>query len=200
MIGNYYDLTIEQFLRIKTISQLEADPLQRNIRMVAELTGKSIDEVESMPIQDLQKLIKKFSEIDALEPNAKLKMKFKIGGKRYEYIWKTQEMTSYQYIDATHFCKDPINNIHNILAAITVERDVFGRRKKYDGTTHKERSELFAEKMKIKDAMPVMLFFCKYLEALSQVTQTCLTDQVNQLKTMAEGLNKSGDGLALSTN
>lgn len=199
MIGNYYDLTIKQFLRIKTITELETDPLQRSIRMIAEVTGKTVDEIEEYTLDEIKEMAKKMADIETLQPTDKLKMKFKIGGKRFEYIWKTQELTAYQYIDATHFCKDPVNNIHNILASIVVERSVFGKRKPYNGNTHKERAELFYEQMKIKDAMPVMLFFCKYLGALSDLTQTFLISQVSQLKEMANQYNNqdltvSGDG------
>lgn len=200
MIGNYYELTIKQFLRCKTIADLESDPLQRKINMLAEVSGKTVDEIESLPISELNTQLAKFSSIEALTPTDKVKMKFKVGGKRFECIWRTQEMTSYQYIDATSFCNDPVNNIHNILAAITVERDILGRRKKYDGTKHKERAELFYNEMKIKDAYPIMLFFCNYLEALSHNTQIFLTEEVMRLKAMAEKfLQKDGVGLSTST-
>ena len=199
MIGNYYELAIKQFLRCKTIADLESDPLQRKINMLAEVSGKTVDEIESLPISELNSQLSKFSSIEALTPTDKVKMKFKVGGKRFECIWKTQEMTSYQYIDATSFCNDPVNNIHNILAAITVERNIFGRRKKYDGTKHKERAELFYNEMKIKDAYPIMLFFCNYLEALSHNTQIFLTEEVMRLKEMAEKfLQKDGGGLSTS--
>ena len=56
-------ITISQFIKCKTIAELETDPLNRNIKLLAELTNKTFDEIESMPIEDLTKSLKAFSEI-----------------------------------------------------------------------------------------------------------------------------------------
>ena len=163
-------ITISQFIKCKTIAELESDPLNRNIKLLAELTGKSFDEIESMPIDKLTVALKSFSEIESLNPDAKIKMDFKIKGRRFKCIWQTQKLTAAQYIDATSFCKDEasiINNIHNILAAICVEKTWYGKVKKYDGINHKEVSDLFYTNMKIEVAYPIMLFFCKYYKELA---------------------------------
>ena len=163
-------ITISQFIKCKTIAELESDPLNRNIKLLAELTGKSFDEIESMPIDKLTIALKSFSEIESLNPDAKIKMDFKIKGRRFKCIWQTQKLTAAQYIDATSFCKDEasiINNIHNILAAICVEKTWYGKVKKYDGINHKEVSDLFYNNMKIEVAYPIMLFFCKYYKELA---------------------------------
>lgn len=163
-------ITISQFIKCKTIAELESDPLNRNIKLLAELTGKSFDEIESMPIDKLTLALESFSEIESLNPDAKIKMDFKIKGRRFKCIWQTQKLTAAQYIDATSFCKDEasiINNIHNILAAICVEKTWYGKVKKYDGINHKEVSDLFYNNMKIEVAYPIMLFFCKYYKELA---------------------------------
>jgi len=175
MIGNYHQLTIGQFIKCKTITSLESDPVQRKVKMLAAISGKSEDEIESLPISDLIKKLKDLSEVETLKPNDKVKMKFKVNGKRFECVWKSQELTASQYIDVTHFCsQDIISNIHNILAAICVEKTWYGKRKKYNGDKHKEVAELFYNEMKISQAYPIMLFFCRYLRELERNTLTCL--------------------------
>jgi len=137
---NYSELTIKQFLRCKTIADLETDPIMRKVE-----------------------------QIEAMQPDQKIKLKFKLGGKRFIVKWRQQDLTAAQYIDATHFCKDPdkiIHNIHNILAALVVERTWWGKEKKYNGDKHKEIADLFYNEMKISTAYPIMLFFCRYYEAL----------------------------------
>jgi hypothetical protein len=47
-----------------------------------------------------------------------------------------------------------------------VERTWWGKEKKYNGDKHKEIADLFYNQMKISTAYPIMLFFCKYYEAL----------------------------------
>jgi hypothetical protein len=166
---NYSELTIKQFLRCKTIADLETDPIMRKVKMLAEIEGKDVDEVESMPIGDLLARLKGLEQIEAMQPDQKIKLKFKLGGKRFIVKWRQQDLTAAQYIDATHFCKDPdkiIHNIHNILAALVVERTWWGKEKKYNGDKHKEIADLFYNEMKISTAYPIMLFFCRYYEAL----------------------------------
>ena len=163
-------ITISQFIKCKTIAELETDPLNRNIKLLAELTNKTFDEVESMPIDKLKLALKSFSEIENLNPNARVKMDFKVNGRRFKCIWQTQKLTAAQYIDTTSFCKDEasiINNIHNILAAICVEKTWYGKVKKYDGVNHKEVADLFLNHMKIEVAYPIMLFFCRYYKELA---------------------------------
>ena len=184
MIGNYNELTIRQFLECKTIADLEEDPIERNVKMLASITGKSQDEIEELPIEDLKKQLENFSKIEKLNPNEKLKLNFKIKGKRFSTIWKTQELTAAQYIDACHFCKDPnsiLNNIHNILASICVERSILGKTKPYNSLKHKEHSDLFYNEMKIKDAYPIMLFFCRYFKELETNILTFLEEESNKM-------------------
>ncbi len=166
---NYSELTIKQFLRCKTIADLETDPIMRKVKMLAEIEGKDVDEVESMPIGDLLARLKGLEQIEAMQPDQKIKLKFKLGGKRFIVKWRQQDLTAAQYIDATHFCKEQdkiIHNIHNILAALVVERTWWGKEKKYNGDKHKEIADLFYNQMKISTTYPIMLFFCKYYEAL----------------------------------
>ncbi len=203
MIGNYYELTIKQFLRIKSITELESDVFMRNLKMVAEIENKTVDEIESMPVQDVIDKVRRLAKIETLEPDAKVKMKIKVAGKWFKIKWKQQELTAEQYIDASHFCKDPnqiINNIHNILASISVELDWMGREKKYSGIKHKEVADLFYNKMKISQAYPIMLFFCKYSKESTEAILSYLESEAMKAVKMWEEFpkadyTKNGDGL-----
>ena len=196
-------ITIGNFIKCKTIAELESDPLNRNIKLLAELTGKTFDEVETMPIDKLTKELKAFNAIETLNTNQKLKMSFKIKGKRFKVIWQTQKLTAAQYIDASSFCKDEaaiINNIHNILASICVEVNWFGKQKKYDGANHKAISDLFFNNMNIQDAYPIMLFFCRYYKELTDniliYLESAASKEIAKVQPIMDKLLKqSGDGL-----
>ena len=189
---NYSELTIKQFLKCKTIADLETDPIMRKVKMLAEIEGKDVDEVESLPIGELLERLKGLEQIEAMQPDQKIKLKFKLGGKRFIVKWRQQDLTAAQYIDATHFCKEPdkiIHNIHNILAALVVERTWWGKEKKYNGDKHKEIADLFYNEMKISTAYPIMLFFCKYYEALVANMLTYLgAEAERQINSIKSGL------------
>jgi hypothetical protein len=160
------------------------DPIDRNVRLLAEITDRTVDEIESLPLGELKEQLKQLASIETIDTNQKLKLKFKIKGKRFEVIWKAQELTAAQYIDVTHFAKDStqvIYNIHNMLAAISVERTWYGKRKKYDGAKHKKISELFYNHMTIEQAYPIMLFFCKFYEELANNILTYLSEEAKSV-------------------
>ena len=196
MISTYSDLTIGQYIKCKAITNIESDPVQRKLKMLSIITGQSVDELESLPIAELIKRLKAITEVESLGKNAKVKMKFKVKGRRFECIWKSQELRADQYIDATFYTKGDIEqNIHNILAAICVERTWYGKKLPYSGDKHKEISELFLNEMKISTAYPIMLFFSKYLRELERNTAIYLEKEMEKVA----DLLKNGDGLQPST-
>jgi hypothetical protein len=180
MISKYSDLTIKQFLNCKLISEMQTDPIDRNVRLLAEVSGKTVDEIESLPLTELKAKLKYLANIEDLGEVGKVKMKFKVKGKWFKVIWKTQELTSGQYIDVSHFTKEPdkiIYNIHNILAAISVPMKYGLIQQKYDGAKHKDIADLLYNHMTIAQAYPIMLFFCKYYEELDSNILTYLVEE-----------------------
>jgi hypothetical protein len=185
MISTYSDLTIKQYLQCKIIAELEPDPLIRKMKMLAEVSGKTLEWAESLPLGELRSRLKDLDQINETPKEGGAKMKFKIGGKTYKIKWRAQDMTGDQYIDATHFCKDPTkieSNIHNILSALAVECGWF-KDKPYSGETHKERADLFFNEMKMKQAYPIMVFFCEYFKILEVNTLTYLAEAGEKLVT-----------------
>jgi hypothetical protein len=180
MISKYSDLTIKQFLNCKLISEMQTDPIDRNVRLLAEVSGKSVDEIESLPLTELKAKLKYLANIEDLGEVGKVKMKFKVKGKSFKVIWKTQELTSGQYIDVSHFTKEPdkiIYNIHNILAAISVPMKYGLIQQKYDGAKHKDIADLLYNHMTIAQAYPIMLFFCKFFAELDSNILTYLVEE-----------------------
>ena len=203
MIANYSQLTIKQFLQCKLIAELEPDPLIRKMKMLAEVSAISFEDIETLPLGELVEALKDLSQIESLPEDSKIKMKFKLGGKRWTAKWRQQELTGEQYIDTTHFCKDPdkiVSNIHLILASLVVERTWYGRELPYSGETHADRADLFYREMKIENAYPIMLFFCEYYKRLADNILTCLLTQGEKLvKQMEQRFGKNGGGLQQST-
>jgi len=180
MISKYSDLTIKKFLNCKLISEMQTDPIDRNVRLLAEVSGKTVDEIESLPLTELKAKLKYLANIEDLGEVGKVRMKFKVKGKWFKVIWKTQELTSGQYIDVSHFTKEPdkiIYNIHNILAAISVPMKYGLIQQKYDGAKHKDIADLLYNHMTIAQAYPIMLFFCKYYEELDSNILTYLVEE-----------------------
>ena len=198
MIKAFTDLTIKQYLQCKIISESESDPIIRKCKFLAEATNRTLDEVESLPLNDLYAQLGEITNLESIPKNGKIKLKFKVGGRKFMVKWREQDISAEQYIDVSYFTKDPNKveqNIHNILASLCVEKKWF-KYLPYDGTNHKERADLFFNELKIKDAYPVMVFFCKYYSQLTKNIQSFLVEQAEELvDKLHMGSGKSGDGL-----
>jgi hypothetical protein len=197
-MANLNNLTIKQFLKCKLISEIESEPVIRKLKLLAEITGKSFDEVESLPLGELYSQLRELDSLESLPSDAKVNMKFKADGKRFIIKWRQQDLTAEQYIDASHFCKEPdkiIHNIHNILASISVERGLF-KELPYSGETHKERAEAILNTMTIKQAYPIMVFFCEYYKMLTDNTLTYIQEEAEKIvQEVKQHFTAVGDGL-----
>lgn len=200
MMQPYSKLTIKQFLNCKRIAEMELDPLDKSIRLLSEISGKTQEQIEDMPIVEMKAQLKELYEIEHLNENSKVNMNIKVNGERFRVVWELTKLTAAQYIEVAEWTKDPakiIYNIHKILASLVVRRTWYGKTKKRDATEHKYIADLFYNNMKIEQAYPIMLFFCRYSEALHDSMLTYLAEQAVKLTREAQEMiiGQSGDGL-----
>lgn len=202
MMQPYSKLTIKQFLNCKRISEMELDPLDKSIRLLSEISGKTQEQIEEMPIIQMKAQLKELYEIEHLNENTKVNMNIKVKGERFRVVWELTKLTAAQYIEVAEWTKEPekiIYNIHKILASLVVRRTWYGKLIKRDAIEHKYIADLFYNNMKIEQAYPIMLFFCKYSEALHDSMLTYLAEQAVKLTREAQEMiiGQSGDGLRL---
>ena len=134
-------------------------------------------------LQDIQ-LIK---NMEAIKPwkfkNKQADVKIWIKRKRFRVIFDAALLSGGQYIDLMNFLKAPENtaqNLHNILAVLTMPMK-FGLLKiKYDGRTHAARAKFLAENMSLAKAYPILLFFCKNYGNLTMLLADYLNKEIKQ--------------------
>lgn len=173
----YHNMTLKQYIDFNNIA--EEDWVQK----VEMLCGKvSIERASSY-----------YSEIKLLEsevPICRQQKFYMVGGKLFKVNYKLSSVRADQFIDLMHFVRKerPENEIHNILA---IFMHPIGK-SYYDGVIHQDVANDLLN-MKLKDAMPVMVFFCNYLTTLFDNIPTYLTRKVEKAK-MEMDLLRNGDG------
>ena len=199
MITSYDQLTIKQYLQLKLIAELESDPLIRKMKMLAEVSGQSLEWAEALPIGELISRLEKLDRIAEIPEGGKVNMKLKAGGKKWILKWRTQDLLGSQYIDSMHFLKDEAKiekNIHNVLASIAVEVNWYGKELPYDGNNHKERAETFKNELKMAQVYLIYVFFCEYFKTLTDNIQTYLIAEAEKVvKEVGDHLEINGVGL-----
>jgi hypothetical protein len=182
------DVTIGTFIKIAKLEHTD-DPegiLDRNIKVLSLLTGESEDVFLELTASQLATLVGKIAFLNEL-PEAKAVNQIKINGKLY--------LTAGQYIDLSEFIKNPINNLHKIMATLYLpaKKTWYGKLvvSKYNGKAHKERADEFYRYMPISVAYPAALFFYQVTKDLTTNIETYFINKaVEEMKVAAKLLRE----------
>jgi len=168
----YFNLTLKQFIELNRI------PKEDWVERLSFVYPKANDE----RLSELPLLYEDLVHAENELPKAKLSKFYKVGWNWYYLNTKLSAVRADQFIDLAHFAgkDEPTEEIHNILAIFLIPVKSFFGKWLYNGSIHKEvANELL--NMNLKDATPIMVFFCNYLEKLSQAIPTYLTGKAEKL-------------------
>ena len=190
------DVTIGTFIKIAKLEHTD-DPegiLDRNIKVLSLLTGESEDVFLELTASQLATLVGKIAFLNEL-PEAKAVNQIKINGKLYQANLLINELTAGQYIDLSEFIKNPINNLHKIMATLYLpaKKTWYGKLvvSKYNGKAHKERADEFYRYMPISVAYPAALFFYQVTNGLTTNIETYFINKaVEEMKVAAKLLRE----------
>ena len=125
-------LTVGQFQEIYKIQKAEMDTDEKMTEMVAILSGKTVSEVDDLPLPEFNNLAREIGKVLS-QPMPTPKPSRVIKG--YGITYEPAKLNRGQYVTVNHFMKgDPIDNCHLILASLT-----------YDIKTGKHEAERHAE-------------------------------------------------------
>jgi hypothetical protein len=201
---NIFNTMQREFNRLKvkdyisTLSQMPYESeLEYSQRRVATVMGLDIKLIKALPLVIFQDYEAKLKEVENTLKGYKLKKKIKIGGKWFKVETDIMKITAAQFIDASAFSKVAEKELHKFIAVFLRPMSWrFGKVQDYDGTNHKEISELVFQEMEMKDAQALLVFFCKVLNKLSIRTETYLLEVAENL---IKDLQANGGILSQST-
>jgi hypothetical protein len=201
---NIFNTMQREFNRLKvkdyisTLSQMPYESeLEYSQRRVATVMGLDIKLIKALPLVIFQDYEAKLKEVENTLKGYKIKKKIKIGGKWFKVETDIMKITAAQFIDASAFSKVAEKELHKFIAVFLRPMSWrFGKVQDYDGTNHKEISELVFQEMEMKDAQALLVFFCKVLNRLSTHTETYLLEVAENL---IKDLQANGGILSQST-
>lgn len=165
------NLTLGQFQEIFAIQKSEMNEEDKMTEMVAAVTGKSVHDVEEMPIMEFNKLSKQVVK-HLSEPLPEGKPKRILAGVGITY--EPTKLNRGQYITVNHFMgKNIIENAHNILAALSYNP----KSGKHEPDKFKEIAESFQD-VAIADVLPSCLFFCNLYGTFMKTLESYLAAQM----------------------
>ena len=190
----YYNLTLKDFIELNSVKGSDLEAKRQKLSILFKIEKEFFDGMTSAQVIELYS---DFEKLEAQPIKAVYKSKVKVGGKWFFIDYRLSQISSAQFIDITHFAKsNPLDNIHRIVAScIRPIKWRFGKAGKYNGDEHDEISELLLNQMKIKDAYPIMLFFCTLSAKLSDSILNFFLSQKEEMENQLRTLTQNGVGL-----
>lgn len=193
MRSNYYNLTLKDFIELQKVSESGIEAKKKKLSIIYKIEVEFFDGFTS---EQIISLYADFEKLEAQPIKTTYKKRVKVGARWFFVDYRLSKISASQFIDISHFSKsNPIENIHKIVASCV--RPIswkYGKPDKYNGDEHEEISELLLNKMKVKDAYPIMLFFCTLSSKLSDNILTYFLSQKDTMLNKLKLFTQNGDG------
>lgn len=163
---SFREVTVEQYQELlpiykKIVDESDAEKVILGwVNIIAILADCQTDEVESLPIEKLDKIIRSLEWlVQGHFPAARRKYMF-FKGRLYKATLNANEFNVARYVEIKTFLGrgGVVPELHNLLASIYTPLTLKGWVN--DSTKHKERSELF-KKAKVGKVYPTVFFYSK---------------------------------------
>ena len=208
------DVTVDEFANLHPVLTMGGRALDRVKAIIAITSSLTVDEVHN------QMTLAQYKEADAAmdfmrdwQSMNNVQARFKINGTRYSIDVNTLNSTGGQYMSTMELlkgCNDEdggmdygklYSNLHLILASfITKDVKKWGRYKRgpFDPITFEQIADEIRFHMPISRAFPIGIFFCRFMETLTESMPDFLTLQeqkINEaLSQVKKDLEKHGVG------
>lgn len=208
MITDYKNLTIGQYNAILAVAENEPVEENRNPQILAVLTGKTVAELEAMPIVDFVGMMRKAGFLTVPPKPAKTRKNYACGPFTLVPVLDFKKITTAQYIDFQTLSKrDGGPAIVEVLSCLMIPEG----RKYCDGYDPADVQTAIRDNMSVEDAISLYSFFTGRLLSLTRRLATSLNRMARRLprsqretmqktlQTLPTGLQAVGDGLLMLT-
>lgn len=193
-------LTIDNFQKLHSISNLDENELDKTKRIIQVLLGKTLEEIEQMPIKKFSKLCEELKDLFELEVEKAVgtnpQKLVKANGKWYRLNFEIKRpFNTGRYIEVLTFSKtEPVMSMHNILASICTPTKWSWKKwhlidEPYDVLDHEKYAEDFKQ-ADFKHGYHAMVFFCTLLASLTTNTKGYLEPQIKNWMTSQKRVNQ----------
>lgn len=154
MITDYDSLAYADFLRLVQACDKAHDDTERTTAVLAILTGRTEDELLSLPLPEYMRLTQMASFTTTVPVRKPVLTEYHIGGMTLCPVLKVENMTAGQYIDFQTFIKDETKDIE-LLSCLLVPK---GRRY-CDGYDVADVHEALRTGLMTRDGLALKSFF-----------------------------------------
>lgn len=199
---NWNKVTVRQYQQIyPIIIEDKWTDLDKLVKIICILTGKTEQEVDSWKLSDLND----YRFIFDLKIEERPRRRIKVNGKWYRFEYKIQNMPAARYIEGKTFAADGlIENMHRLMASCVMPQKKIGFfyfDKVYEAAKHEEYANDLLD-APIQFVYSACLFFCKVLNEWMKVTLSYLEKESSknlnqeQRAELSKSLQSISDGFS----
>lgn len=160
MVDNYDDLTLGKYMEIQAIAKQEGlEEIDRQVQILAILSGKYEEEILHLPIGEYRRLVAKASFLSAPEMNYHpIAKKYQVGGFELCPVRDFRKLEAGQYVDFQTYAPDLERYLVEFLSVILVPK---GHRYN-EGYDVMEVQKAIREEMSVTDGISLAGFFLNW--------------------------------------
>lgn len=187
-------ITIEKYFNYKNaLENPNTTDFEKNLDILAILCDIDRSDLMSLPANQIVPLFDKM-EFLTEHPHSATREYYDIGGRKFKFCARVQDLTAGQFIDLSNYTKDPnltLDYLHNICAVLLLPVKQYRGRKvtreyaeKYGETPHDELSEFLYKNMTIPEAIGISNFFTLLYELFTEITKRFLAQKMTKQLTL----------------
>lgn len=207
------EVRLKQYIEVSEIAQVDMDELDKNVKILSVLTGRSEDEVMALNLTELKEAVKAIRFIYTQPKTEGIRSSIRIKGNRFHINNKVNELTGGEYITFTSLLKDRNQitaNIPQILSLFFKPVNFLGLRKKACYTrndkgvwiqnleSYDKTAQLIQDHLTMDVVMELSGFFLRNYQILIKSTQDYLikmTEKNRKMILKEMGLPSTGRGI-----
>jgi hypothetical protein len=180
---DWHGVTLGQFQQLQKLTE---PSFENNVITLSILSGKTIEQIEELPLNTIQDAIASLSWMNEL-PIYKGVNQFRHGNNVYRFVANKHDLAAHQWITAQDLFSGGnwVDNLHKIMAALAVRhRLIMPKRFNITAAEFEDTANLFRDKMPCTIAYGYALFFSAYFPKSLEVTRAYLEAEAKRLMQM----------------
>lgn len=188
--NSFGQLTVLQYQKSNEILTSEEDSLEKHIKLIAYLSGRTCEFVESHTPRQIGVWVRQLSFLNKPEIKETWAKRVYVNGRWYMPIIDSSTHPWSAISTLKHFDKkDSIKHLNEMLACVYVPMNFMGRPKAYKASRHKQIAEDMLS-VKLDDVYGFLEFKKKVLEKLNPITQIFLNESLATIQETIEWQKK----------
>jgi hypothetical protein len=178
----WQDLNLFQYQQLVNAFKID-DDIDKTVKLISIVTGKTENEVLSMSIADFNKAKESLNFL-AEEIDGKPVKYINVNGKRYKCIYDVRNIPAARYVESKVYGADLVTNIHKLAATMVMpmKKTLFGwRLDKYDASKHEEYAQDMLE-ARFVDVYHSAIFFLSVFLNLIKCSEDFLIQNLKEMK------------------